>query len=48
MLVLAMLLNALVQFLMYNFAGLSLNSCIFGFLVGSIFAAIADIKLENN
>lgn len=46
MLILGLLINALVQFLLYKLAGLSADACIVGFLVGSIFMAYSSAKVK--
>ena len=44
MMILVLLVQALVQFCLYTFVGISLDACIFGFLVGSILYAVASTK----
>lgn len=43
-LLLGLLVNALVQFLLYSLAGSKPEACLFGFLVGSIVMTILHLK----
>ncbi|CAL9958192.1 hypothetical protein VPHK24_0041 [Vibrio phage K24] len=46
MLLIGLLLNALAQFSLYAFVGVSWKACIFGFLVGAIFMVYSSIKSD--